>query len=439
MALNPLIALQSKPLDVGQTFNTLLTNIGNLDAIRQNREQAPIRNQILDLQAQQGGQNLQQSQQKAFQERQTNRLSSVARFAQQILPALNRDDPQEALQMALQHKARLDQEIQNNPGIQLDTTEVDQVIGLLQSGRPEDQLTANRLAEQAVQIGTRAGLLDKVVGKSAKQREFENFVRIAEDPESSQLQRDSANRALGNKARVVGAAAKTTDVGGVPHVFDPVKQTLVPAFVDNKRVTSETVSSSLADIKGAEEEAKLPSDLEKQTQKQNMQRISELTKSEKARASSVNKAKRFLKAFNQGAESGATRAGLSFLPGVFTEQAEFDERFNAFSEVAAREQLKASGETRPTDADVEGMKRSMFGVGRDEESNKKLLQEFIDDQGNLDIELDELREAKGLGLLKTFTGKTESLPNGISESDIETTMELRNMTREQVITKLRGR
>jgi hypothetical protein len=50
MALNPLIALQSKPLDVGQTFNTLLTNIGNLDAIRQNREQAPIRNQLLEQQ-----------------------------------------------------------------------------------------------------------------------------------------------------------------------------------------------------------------------------------------------------------------------------------------------------------------------------------------------------------------------------------------------------
>ena len=54
--------------------------------------------------------------------------------------------------------------------------------------------------------------------------------------------------------------------------------------------------------------------------------------------------------------------------------------FNAFSEVAARQQLKASGETRPTDADVQGMKQAMFGIGRDEKVNVQLLEDFIADQ-----------------------------------------------------------
>jgi hypothetical protein len=177
--------------------------------------------------------------------------------------------------------------------------------------------------------------------------------------------------------------------------------------------------------KGAEstaaEDAKIEPELRKQTQKQNSLRISELTKSEKSRSSSVNKARRFLKAFESSAQSGASRSALSFLPGVFTTQAQFDEQFNAFSEVAARQQLKAAGETRPTDADVEGMKRAIFGVGRDEVTNINLLKEFIGDQGILDIELDELRDAKALGKLSTFTGIPASANNpDVPEVDIST-------------------
>lgn len=215
MALNPLISLQSRPVDVGSTFNSILNNIGKIDAIQQGREQAPIRNQILEQQAAQGGQNLQQSQQKAFNERQTNRLTSVAKFAQQILPSLNRDDPQEALQMALQHKARLDQEIRNNPGVQLDTTEVDQVIGLLQSGRPEDQLTANRLAEQAVQIGTQAGLLgDKNATAGQRERnQLKKELSGAIDPITGKLKNVEDMTALEKmaaiEARLIPPAAIT--------------------------------------------------------------------------------------------------------------------------------------------------------------------------------------------------------------------------------------
>jgi len=49
MALNPLIALQSKPgINVAQSFSNALTNVSNFDKLQQQREQAPIRNRLLE-------------------------------------------------------------------------------------------------------------------------------------------------------------------------------------------------------------------------------------------------------------------------------------------------------------------------------------------------------------------------------------------------------
>ena len=147
------------------------------------------------------------------------------------------------------------------------------------------------------------------------------------------------------------------------------------------------------------------------TTKKNVARIAELSKGVKSRASAINKASKFLRKFKTGgAQSGTTRTVASALPGVFTEQGQFDEELDSFSEVAAREKLKAVGEIRPTDADVEGMKRALFGIGRDEETNINLLQEFIDEQGALDDELDDLRASKTAGGLSTFTGSVIEQP-----------------------------
>ena len=143
----------------------------------------------------------------------------------------------------------------------------------------------------------------------------------------------------------------------------------------------------------------------KATVKANVERLSDLKKTKKTRDSSVVKARRFLRAFESGdAESGTTRTVAGFLPGVFTDQAQFDQELDAFAEVAAREKLKAVGEIRPTDADVEGMKRALFGVGRDEKVNIQLLREFISEQENQNDELEDLIEAKKRGSLSTFTG-----------------------------------
>ena len=148
-----------------------------------------------------------------------------------------------------------------------------------------------------------------------------------------------------------------------------------------------------------------------ETIKNNVGRISELSESGGARAQAVSQARYFLNAFeNNGAASGATRSLASIMPGVFTDQGVFDEEFNAFAEVAARQKLKASGEIRPTDADVEGMKRAMFGVGRDEEANIELLGQFIREQESLDTELEGLISAKEKGKLSTYASKVSPSP-----------------------------
>jgi len=157
-------------------------------------------------------------------------------------------------------------------------------------------------------------------------------------------------------------------------------------------------------IKRTQQKEGLLNDQQKSIQRSNIRRLGELSSTSSGRNSAVKKATKFKLALEKGeVHSGAGRKGLSFVPGVFTSQGQFDEEFNAFAEVAARQTLKASGETRPTDADVQGMKQAMFGIGRDETVNIQLLGDFITDQHAQTSELDQLIDASKGGNLSNFT------------------------------------
>lgn len=108
--------------------------------------------------------------------------------------------------------------------------------------------------------------------------------------------------------------------------------------------------------------------------------LAKLQEAKPTRDAAIKKTITFLRAFNSGAESGTTRAALSFIPGQFTDQAAFDQELGAFSERAARASLKAAGEIRPTDADVEGAKQSLFSIDKGEQVNKNLLTEYLKEQ-----------------------------------------------------------
>jgi len=125
--------------------------------------------------------------------------------------------------------------------------------------------------------------------------------------------------------------------------------------------------------------------------KSKQKRLDTLNEGATSRRANIVKAKEFLNKFKHGfkdkddkvipdshAQSGLGRNLLNWIPTpTYTKQGQFDELFNAFAETAARQKLKASGEIRPTDADVKGMKEAIFGVGRDENVNIQLLEEFI--------------------------------------------------------------
>lgn len=179
---------------------------------------------------------------------------------------------------------------------------------------------------------------------------------------------------------------------------------------------------------------------QKEAVKKNTDRIAELSKGVDTRDASVRKARRFLRAIESGErDSGFTRTAAGFIPGVWTKQGQFDEEFDSFAEVAAREKLKAVGEIRPTDADVEGMKRAMFSPGRDEQTNITLLTEFINEMESLDDELESLVLARREGRLGEFAYTSPAinykLADGrtVSREDLEYTAEKNGISIDEVI------
>tara|TARA_R110002167_G_scaffold83068_1_gene226141 strand:+ start:845 stop:1924 length:1080 start_codon:yes stop_codon:yes gene_type:complete len=119
-----------------------------------------------------------------------------------------------------------------------------------------------------------------------------------------------------------------------------------------------------------------------------------LKESRQSRLGTIDKGAKLLKAFNSGAESGTSRAALNWVPGQFTDQAGFDQELDAYAEQAARAMLKSMGEIRPTDADVEGAKKSLFGIGKGEQVNINLLGEYLDQQVSMENRLLTLEGAE---------------------------------------------
>lgn len=150
-------------------------------------------------------------------------------------------------------------------------------------------------------------------------------------------------------------------------------------------------------------------------------RIKQLREGSAARLDSIQKAASFLeKLENNQMSSGAGRAALRFVPGVYTEQGRLDELFNAFAETAARQALKAAGETRQTDADVKGMKEAMFGIGRDEKVNAPLLQSYIQQQLKDENEYRQLQGLPPIEVPSSPDARTPSLlPKGLTATDVE--------------------
>jgi hypothetical protein len=182
--IDPRISLLARAPDLGQTFNNIQNRLNSRETQQQNT-------QLFDMKMAQGQQQMQD-------DRDNRRLRSVAEFSTtDILPNIN--NPQLLASKLQQRIVMMD----NDPN--MDSTESREALAQLQSG---DLAGLQRDAQASIQLfNMRNGQQQQ---ESAGTREFQNLLNIAQSPNSTQLEVDSANRKLGNLARVGLSAGERT-------------------------------------------------------------------------------------------------------------------------------------------------------------------------------------------------------------------------------------
>lgn len=132
----------------------------------------------------------------------------------------------------------------------------------------------------------------------------------------------------------------------------------------------------------AQQKAAEPTFVQKEQIKHEQKRLGELKQSAAGRRNGLKQAQYFRDLLDKGELSTGSWDSFAnkWIPGTWTKNQELNQEFNSFAERAARQALKADGETKPTDADVAGMKKAMFGVGSDEGVNLNLLDQYLTTQ-----------------------------------------------------------
>jgi hypothetical protein len=185
MAIDPRIAMQGKSPQASQAINIFENALMN----SQTRD---IRQQKADQQALLAPFQLEQAKRADSQGRQQQILKSVNDFAignQSIINDTQSTGDFTRLRGALeQRKLQLQQQ-----GLPIETT--DEGLALIDAGQGGQVVSA---------LGDSVRLYNQQQGRgaSAGQREFQNLLTIAQDPNATELERNSAKRALGSMAKV---------------------------------------------------------------------------------------------------------------------------------------------------------------------------------------------------------------------------------------------
>ena len=180
---------------------------------------------------------------------------------------------------------------------------VDQVVGYMRSvglaSDPEDEAAIRAAFQDAP-----PGMFN--VNRTTADRDFS---RLTEGLTPEQVQQ-AREVELGIAPRAVTAAPKIQDIGGVPHIFDPSTQKMVPVEVQGQEVTTGSVAASQAEIAATEDAAKAGI-------KMSGEAIAQLNKV-KTSIRNINDA---IQAIDEGAETGPI---ISRLPSVTQASIELD-------------------------------------------------------------------------------------------------------------------
>jgi hypothetical protein len=256
--IDPRISLMGRAPDLGQTFTNMQNRLNNRETQNQNT-------QLFDMKMAQG-------QQQMEDDTENRRLQSVAEFSStQVLPNLG--NPQLLANKLQQRIVELD-----NKG--MNSQDSREALAQVQSG---DLAGLQRDAQASVQLFNMRNGNQQQQQESAGTREFQNLLNIAQNPNSTQLEKDSANRSLGNLARVGSSAGERV-------------------------ATNPALGAQVADQKGAEsastEQGRQPVIVKTEALKNAQARSEKAIDSIVAIRSEVGNLDEAIQAIDQGAESG---------------------------------------------------------------------------------------------------------------------------------------
>jgi len=194
-----------------------------------------------------------------------------------------------------------------------------------------------------------------------------------------------------DKAQATRAAAKQTQLGNLQKLQQMYQKSIEGENKGNLTAYQKAqLESGNKDRALKEKIAKLTkktkakprTKLEEEREKDIAERFSTLEEQRPNSMASIEEANFLIKELEKGNISTGPGSKLAGNVGAFfdTDESNLKERLDSLAEKAARAQLKANGETRPTDADVEGMKTAMFNLGNTETTNIGKLKDFIKQQ-----------------------------------------------------------
>jgi len=248
MALDPRISLAIRVPDASSALDAFENTRQKIQDREIQKQQADQQSTLHKQQIAQGEQQAKQDQIAADQARQQRILKSVNDFAignQSLINEAQTTGDFTRLRGALeQRKSQLQQQ-----GLPTETT--NDGIAMIDAGQGGQVISS---------LGDAVNLYNQQTGlqqKSVAQRDYDSKLAVIKaDPQFTTLEGQAAAIDLGLLGRAPSASAKTVDIGGVPHVFDPIKQTMTPVKIEGQEVTTDTVAQSEAKILEESEKVK---------------------------------------------------------------------------------------------------------------------------------------------------------------------------------------
>ena len=196
MAIDARISMMGQAPNVGQAINIFENALMNSQTRDIRQQQADQQALLNPLQVQLTQQSVNARNAQANDIATQRKLKSFNDFAignQSIISnAVNTGNPTQLQSALVKRRAQLVQD-------DLSTAETDEAITMLGQGNIQGVVSA--LSDSVKLYNQSSGQ-----GASAGQREFQNLINIAQNPNSTELERDSAKRALGSMAKVSTSA-----------------------------------------------------------------------------------------------------------------------------------------------------------------------------------------------------------------------------------------